>query len=135
MLAPRKEWRRWPSAGLLKGPSPWARHRHADSTQPSPLYSQRHLRGEHLICRYKSYHSIDQSYCAQQPAQEKVTAVASLSLPSVVSPPSEQLLGMCNLCFMGHRMVALWYREREAMNHFCKRAECVQYHIYCDNIQ
>lgn len=35
----------------------------------------------------------------------------SLLPSSVISPPSEQLLGMCNLCFVGHRMVALPGRE------------------------
>lgn len=51
MLTPRKEWRWWPSAGLLEGPSPWVKHRLADSTQPSPRYSQCHFKGEHLIYR------------------------------------------------------------------------------------
>lgn len=79
MLTPRKEWRRWPSAGLPKGPSPWGQHRHADATQPSPLYLQPLLKGEHLIYRFKSHRSIGQSSRAQQPAQGKVTAVTSLS--------------------------------------------------------
>lgn len=36
------------------------------------------------------------------------------SLPSVVSPPTEQLLGVGNLYLVGHRMVALCVEKERA---------------------
>lgn len=36
-------------------------------------------------------------------------------LPSIISPPAEQLLGVCDLHFMGHRVVALCHVGRKGI--------------------